>query len=110
MPFTAMANSATMAPRIEIYTMLACRVHKPDVFKRNFPRLDWDLNMSDRNDASIPSVTPEVYGVSVSAQILPQPFAASQDNGTQTPPERNTCASDPVVQAAVAKLTAGESG
>ncbi|KAL0570808.1 hypothetical protein V5O48_011144 [Marasmius crinis-equi] len=32
MPFSAMAMAATIAPKVEIYTMLACRVHKPDIY------------------------------------------------------------------------------
>ncbi|KAJ8079128.1 hypothetical protein PM082_013416 [Marasmius tenuissimus] len=35
MPLSSMAMGATIAPRIEIYTMLACRVHKPDIFEES---------------------------------------------------------------------------
>lgn len=116
MPFTAIATAATMAPRIEIYTMLACSVHKPDVFKRNFPDFEWDLHglslgaANPNISSSIFPVMPIAYASSVSVPIVAPIFATSQDNGTVTPPRRNLCASDPVVQAAVAKLTAGELG
>lgn len=76
-PFTAIAMSATLAPRIEIYTMLACSVHKPDIFERSY--------MSSFMPSALNS-------------NLIQNARASE----------NLCASDPVVQAAVAKLTAGE--
>ena len=29
-PFAAMAAAMTMAPRVEIYTQLACAAHRPD--------------------------------------------------------------------------------
>ncbi|TRM62597.1 hypothetical protein BD626DRAFT_569746 [Schizophyllum amplum] len=35
-PFSTAAMSATLAPRVEIYTRLVCRVHKPDIFKENY--------------------------------------------------------------------------
>ena len=34
-PFSSMAMGATIAPKIEVYTMLACRVHKPDIFEES---------------------------------------------------------------------------
>jgi hypothetical protein len=64
-PFTSMAASAKIAPRLEIYTALACSVHKPD--------------------------------------IAGQEFGLHLLSGAPT----ITCGSDPVVQAAVAKLIAG---
>lgn len=60
MPFTATAFAATLAPKVEIYTELACATHRPE--------------------------------------ILPAVFAFVG--------KANPCASDPVVQAAVAKLSA----
>ncbi|KAG7092716.1 hypothetical protein E1B28_009046 [Marasmius oreades] len=37
LPFTAMAMGATIAPRVEIYTMLACRVYRSDIFPEAGP-------------------------------------------------------------------------
>ena len=34
-PITASATAATMAPRVEIYTMLACKALKPDYSSDN---------------------------------------------------------------------------
>ncbi|KAF9444748.1 MFS general substrate transporter [Macrolepiota fuliginosa MF-IS2] len=70
LPFTAIAMSATIAPRIEVYTTLACRVIRPDIY----------------SDVS-------------------QPNTAVLSTVAETRPQR--CAADPVVQAAVAKLSAG---
>ncbi|KAF5330575.1 hypothetical protein D9619_005275 [Psilocybe cf. subviscida] len=111
MPFTSMAGSATIAPRIEIYTMLACSVHKPDIFRLNFPGVELGLQgFSDVKalNLSAPNTTP-VIEIPIH---LPQMPAADADAGdheepTADPRKRgNQCASDPVVQAAVAKLTA----
>ena len=115
MPFTSIAMSATLAPRIEIYTMLACSVHKPDLFRQNFPGiesyphstihetsgLNYQVPSSDipTSDIHVDHVFPRIY-----------PFLDSfPKNGSTPPPKKgNLCASDPVVLAAVAKLTAGK--
>lgn len=62
--------STTLAPRIEIYTMLVCRVVRPDIY----------YDQSQSGLLSSPQPVPN----------LPQ-----------------LCAADPVVQAAVAKLSTG---
>jgi len=110
MPFTSIAMSATIAPRIEIYTMLACSAHKPDIFRHNFPGIEFDLRSPTTSalDFRAPSsglpTSPDIYFPGI------YPFLdSSPKNGSTIPPKKgNLCASDPVVQAAVAKLTAGE--
>ncbi|KAM6500295.1 Major facilitator superfamily domain containing protein [Amanita muscaria] len=72
-PFSAIAMVSTLAPRIEIYTLLACKVHNPDVFNQSNSLLSRSVH-----------------------NLLPQ--ISAQDT--------QRCASDPVVQAAVAKLIA----
>lgn len=117
MPFTAIAMSATIAPRIEVYTMLACSVHKPDVFRHNFPGIDLDLRSTIRETSGLdfraPSSGPATlfhkHAVDVYFPGIYPFLDSSPGNGsTPLPKEGNSCASDPVVQAAVAKLTASK--
>ncbi|KAJ6597071.1 major facilitator superfamily domain-containing protein [Mycena vulgaris] len=96
-PLSTIAMSATMAPKIEIYTMLACSVHKPEIF-RDTQLLSAYLPSSLRTHE-------EPNGTS-----FPPSFDIAIKNATSpiismTKPEISPCASDPVVQAAVAKLT-----
>ena len=116
MPFTSIAMSATLAPRIEIYTMLACSVHKPDIFRQNFPGIELGLHSTIHEisglDFRVPSSDiPTLSNIHV-AHVFPgvYPFLDSPPNNGSTPPPKkgNSCASDPVVLAAVAKLTAGK--
>ncbi|PFH51761.1 hypothetical protein AMATHDRAFT_40016 [Amanita thiersii Skay4041] len=99
MPFSAIAMSATIAPRIEIYTRLACKVHKPDIYNEHslqlvlklFPFLGSD--MLTKPDISMPYLH-EVNLITPALNII----AEGSPHGTKQ------CATDPVVQAAVAKL------
>jgi hypothetical protein len=105
MPFTAIAMSSTLAPRIEVYTMLACSVHKPDIFRQNFPGFELGLQ-----DISSPNL--DIWGFSNEPSLTPLYLSdlvlePENTNGSVPTTPRNRCASDPVVQAAVAKLTAG---
>jgi hypothetical protein len=80
-PFTTTASSAKIAPRIEIYTALVCAVHRPDAAGQEFPtNLLQNFSYLSRLSAPLDSFT-----------------------GLNT----SECASDPVVQAEVAKLIAG---
>ncbi|KAJ7709720.1 major facilitator superfamily domain-containing protein [Mycena rosella] len=98
-PLSTIAMSATMAPKIEIYTLLACSVHKPEIFE--------DMR------AHLPSyVRPNE--ASTARTIFPPSFDIAINNNSSTiismdEPHANPCASDPVVMAAVAKLTTGKS-
>ena len=83
--------SATVAPRIDIYTFLACSVHKPDIFERTL-RLG--------GYPGFPNVT--------SPHLVLHPITPGVETFSYA--TANPCASDPVVQAAVATLTAGEFG
>jgi hypothetical protein len=94
--------SATMAPRIEIYTVLACSVHKPDIFKQSFPGLELGL-------VEEPRQLPTHSSARLIGGIYPPHLTdkSGQATNASVPTKPNLCASDPVVQAAVAKLTAG---
>ncbi|RDB23050.1 putative membrane protein C14C4.07 [Hypsizygus marmoreus] len=103
-PFTAIAMAATMAPRIEIYTLLACSVHKPDIFRHSLPSLN---GTSGLPLPGISAVTPGSKFISLQFNTT-MPFILPMSglkNNTE-PGKPTLCASDPVVQAAVAKLTA----
>ncbi|KAF9500505.1 MFS general substrate transporter [Pleurotus eryngii] len=82
LPFGALASTATLAPRIEILTILACSVIKPEIF-------DVGKNSS--------SLSPFVSLV----QLVNSTGLASPGSGIP-----QTCAQDPDVQAAVAQLSA----
>ncbi|KAF8969597.1 major facilitator superfamily domain-containing protein [Flammula alnicola] len=111
-PFTSIAASLTIAPRIEIYTMLACSVHKPDIFRQNFPGIELGLQDISREPSELGlrglSTLPNPYSPHLVPVYLPKAsfLGLVQKNGSVLPTHRNQCASDPVVQAAVAKLTA----
>ncbi|KAG6829195.1 hypothetical protein H0H92_005396 [Tricholoma furcatifolium] len=98
-PFTSIAMSATLAPRIEIFTLIVCSVLKPDIFHSSSPPFGaFDLlNMSLASGSTNGSSGLEAArGLSLHAFI---------DDATGG----RSCAANPVVQAAVAKLSAGGS-
>jgi hypothetical protein len=102
MPFTAIATSSTIAPRIEIYTTLACSILRPEYGES--PQQSDILGFLHSNDCRIPTVAHQSSCVDFSDVFMID--KSLQTNGADTPPTRKQrCASDPVVQAAVAKLT-----
>lgn len=115
MPFTAIASSATIAPRIEIYTMLACSVHRPDIYREVYPdagigdfqslalSFKYGSLSTETNDPNLP--TSDV----TSSELIFLPGTSADPGNTQAfRPPKNLCAADPVVAGSVAKLTAGE--
>ena len=102
-PFTAIAGSATITPRIEIYTTLACSFLRPEYGES--PQQPADiLGFLHSNDFKIPAVAHQSNSVDISDVFMIDKSLLT--NGADTPPTRKQrCASDPVVQAAVAKLT-----
>ncbi|KAF9265617.1 MFS general substrate transporter [Marasmius fiardii PR-910] len=60
LPFIGVATAATMAPRIEMYTLLACRVHRPDIFAEASPSTMTHLNADNRPCFSDPVVSAAV--------------------------------------------------
>ena len=106
-PFTAMSVAATMAPRIEIYTILACRVHRPEYTRNN--QFSYELNLPHvgGNELITPGPT---FGMLADYRSARQDINISVLQGKMhqsTTEDDQNCASDPDVQAAVAKLTAG---
>lgn len=84
-PFSTMAFSATMAPKVEIFTQLACRAHKPELFGNIF---------GDNPQIIFSPIVKTAPSVDLSF--------------TTTLGKPNACASDPIVQAAVARFNAGK--
>lgn len=92
--------SAPFAPNIEIYTLIACSVHKPDLFEQVAPSV-----ISRRT----------VGGEMVDYQRLPENkivevlFEKSNwlTRHEASEEARKKCAADPLVQAEVAKLHVG---
>ena len=102
MPFAAIAMSATLAPRVEIFTTLACRVHRPDIYDQDFSSLMGNAGDSSRATSKIilSHVSSNFFQVhNVSTRRLEY---------NQLIVQGKRCASDPVVQAAVAKLLASK--
>ncbi|KAF8643895.1 hypothetical protein AX16_008911 [Volvariella volvacea WC 439] len=133
-PITAASMSATIAPRIEVYTNLACSVHKPDVYNETFRDLAWDFPAWDFTSLSLslppnslsltystgPRDAPSLSGTNENEHanavaawrdeslFADHSYATTEAVNSTTPRKKrpNLCASDPVVQAAVAKLAA----
>jgi hypothetical protein len=111
-PLASIGFSAIIGPRVEMYTVLACRVHAPELqYEPNGmlhlaqPHSLLSLNTArtlhdglSPDDPSTPLVSAQPVSLYVPADTGPQQSYA---------PDRDQCASDPVVQAAVAKLSAG---
>ena len=95
-----------IAPRIEVYTTLACRVHKPDIFEQSFPGLELSLVDASGVFGQLPHTdSSELLVDQIYFPRLTNNLGQTTRENPATKPNR--CASDPVVQAAVAKLTAG---
>jgi len=92
LPFTAMAMSACIAPRVEIYTELACRAHKPEY-------------KTGRRISVTGIAYPQLIANFTESNTDPfLPILNFDDNAALDMDKR--CAKDPEVQAAAAKLIA----
>lgn len=98
-----MASSAKLAPRIEIYTHLAC----VDLI----PGIPAGQGLSNHFGLGYASSFPSDFSVSTAVRTdytpLDSSIESSRESVTAKPFNTDACASDPVVQAAVAKLIAG---
>ena len=102
--FGVIADSSTITPRIEIYTSLACSFLRPDYGESSQQPADVLGFLHSNNCSSIPAVAHQSSCVNISDVFMID--NSLQINGSDTPPTRKKrCASDPVVQAVVAKLT-----
>ncbi|KAH8116885.1 MFS general substrate transporter [Phellopilus nigrolimitatus] len=108
MPITSMAMSACAAPRVEIYTQLACLEHKPEYTVGRRANIDNFYGIGELNsfkfndDYAYPDAN-------ISSMFHSKPFYAVYEGYATRDEETNKgskCASDPTVQAAVAKLIA----
>ena len=103
-PFTAIATSSTITPRIEIYTTLACSFIRPECGENS--QQPGILGIPHSNYYRIPALAHQSFTSSVDISDVFMVDKSLQTSGAGTPPTRKQrCASDPVVQAAVAKLT-----
>ncbi|KAJ7724442.1 MFS general substrate transporter [Mycena maculata] len=97
-PISATAMSATMAPKVEIYTLLVCSVHKPEIFKdRHLSSVHVPSFLQPHEQSSVGTTFPPSFDIATSNSTS---LVASMNE----PPKPNPCASDPVVAAAVARL------
>ena len=106
-PFGSLGYSATLAPKVALYTTLACRVHKPELVANLH-----DLSLPLINDLATTNANlldPLIETAANPGSIfLPNSAYTALSDYTQSEPDpEQKCASDPVVQATVAKLTAG---
>ncbi|KAI6013542.1 major facilitator superfamily domain-containing protein [Pisolithus marmoratus] len=85
MLISAIGSAATLAPRVEVYTILVCHTLRPEYF------LGSPINM----------VVPHVVGAAPTQSI-----SATDANNLSYLSSRQRCTSDPEVQATVAKLSA----
>jgi len=90
--------SATLAPRVEVYTTLVCAVHRPDILKQSFSNVALDHHARSHHD-------PIEITSSESRHFL---NFKSPSEANRNSPNRHLCAADPVVQAATAKFIAGQ--
>ncbi|KAG2157241.1 major facilitator superfamily domain-containing protein [Suillus clintonianus] len=110
-PLASIGFSAVIGPRVEMYTVLACRVHAPALqYEPNsMLHLAQPYSMLSKNMAKTLHVDfnlDEPSAASVSAQPVSLYVPANPGPQQEHVPDRDQCASDPVVQAAVAKLSA----
>ncbi|OAX37210.1 MFS general substrate transporter [Rhizopogon vinicolor AM-OR11-026] len=106
-PLSSIGAAAVVAPRVEMYTILACRVYAPE-YEPNNIYLVQPLSMLSMNTTGNEDwFTPDVPSIAhESAQPVSLYIPASPSPSKQNSPDRNKCASDPVVQATVAQLSA----
>ncbi|KAG1875144.1 major facilitator superfamily domain-containing protein [Suillus tomentosus] len=112
-PVASLGFSAIIGPRVEMYTALACRVHAPGLELQYEPNgmphlaqphavLSMDTAKTLYDGLNLDDLTAPV----VSAQSVSVYIPADTGSQQSSVPDRDQCASDPVVQAAVAQLSA----
>ncbi|OCB86786.1 MFS general substrate transporter [Sanghuangporus baumii] len=111
-PFSSIAMSACVAPRIEIYTLLACRQHKPEYTVGDCPH-GIDVNTNNtvlptsfsrlRDSLPISDYQYPLPGSKTISLLFDEPALGTIKESSDS---KSKCASDPVVQAAAAKIIA----
>ncbi|KAF9218282.1 MFS general substrate transporter [Gyrodon lividus] len=115
-PIGSIGYSATFAPRVDMYTSLACRTHRPEYISNDLSKsltYQWshDEPATHAADTPVPHGPDDNSGVIVNlpSVFLPDTSYSSPLEDTQYEYDSDTrqkCASDPVVQAVVARLSA----
>ena len=100
-PFGSLGYSATLAPKVALYTTLVCHVHKPELVGNLH-----DFSLPLINDPAITSAN-LLYPHIETAADPGSAYTTLSDYTQSEPGPEQKCASDPVVQATVAKLNAG---
>ncbi|KAJ3539408.1 hypothetical protein NMY22_g4751 [Coprinellus aureogranulatus] len=100
-PFSAIAKTAALAPQVELFIQLACRVHKPDIFNSGHGLND----TSPVLEMALPPAAVVHTPVPVSA-IGDIPSQHDKRAAAVLRKPASPCAADPTVQAAVARLSA----
>ncbi|KAG8217854.1 hypothetical protein J3R82DRAFT_6020 [Butyriboletus roseoflavus] len=105
-PFGSIGFSALLAPKVAMYTTLACRVHRPEyITNDHFPHTF--AFPPTHNLAVINAPDGSETAVNTASIFLPNPtYTPSSDYSQNGPDYEQKCASDPVVQAVVARLNA----
>jgi len=109
MPLSSIAMATTIAPRVQIFTRLACMAHKPEYMSEASPSIhhygighvaSWEMPYSPANWTSLDSTLNGKVSVSFAADAPVKHEPAS----VPTPSDR--CKRDPEVLAAVTRLIA----
>jgi hypothetical protein len=106
-PLTMMAAGATLAPRVEILTMLVCNQLKPAYTDGRGME-----NLSIRPWDAVPAASP--FQADFNTEDLKEAHQVGyvtwemNGNGTTPPPYAELCKADAVVQAGVATMQAGK--
>ncbi|KIY72114.1 MFS general substrate transporter [Cylindrobasidium torrendii FP15055 ss-10] len=96
MPVSSISFTSTIAPRIEVYTQLACAYHRPEIFELQDQS---SVRTNGLLAPSHPTLDTERYHNATTTVF----FEPISEIAQAVPP---TCATDPVVHAAVTKLSA----
>ncbi|EJD42203.1 MFS general substrate transporter [Auricularia subglabra TFB-10046 SS5] len=100
MPLASIAMSTTIAPRVQIYTRLACMVHRPEYMSEGAKAAPTVVDGWGMPPPQGPTLGNHTLVIPV---VLPEHDTAANNT---IPSPSHQCASDPVVKAAVAKLIA----
>lgn len=105
LPLLTIPTAIAMAPRIEIYNLLVCSVHRPEIL--NFSYGGEISSMQGLFNSAPHSVNPSIT-TAPSFQIqLDRRTSRNVTFMDASMSAEKRCASDPVVRVAVAKLTTG---
>ncbi|KAF8843573.1 MFS general substrate transporter [Paxillus ammoniavirescens] len=108
-PIGSMGYSATFAPRVDMYTSLACRTLRPEYDQGVSLIYQWSHNepVTHASDVPIPGGLVDNNNTIVDPSFVLLPNSTSPLEYIQKESDtRQRCASDPVVQAVVARLSA----